>query len=41
MLVGVGFVEVVKRDTKYQDIVTLFETCGCGRYSRLDPHAFS
>ena len=28
-----GFFEVVKRDTKYQDSVTLFETCGCDLHS--------
>ena len=37
---GVGFVEVVKRDNRHEDNVTLFETRGCDLYSFLYRYAF-
>ena len=38
---GVGFVEVVKRDNRHEDNVTLFETRVCDLYSFLYRYAFS
>ena len=41
MLVAAGFFEVVKRDTRNRDGVTLFETCSCDLHSFLYRYAFS